>query len=129
MKKLLILLIIPLLFSCNSNKEKKSFLGIWEETKYEDMGGIQEWIMNNEYTLYSDGSYIIYSILEDTERDIDRRALSTGTWEEKNDQICFSENNGEEGFSGYSWCCDYMWISTNQWEYTNGKEIGILTRK
>ena len=128
MKKLL-LLIIPLLFACNSNKEKKSFLGIWKETKHEDMGEIQEWIMNNEYTLYSDGSYTLYTILEDTRRDTDIRGLITGTWEEKNDQICFSENDGEEGFSGHSWCYDYIWISANQWEYKNGKEIGILTRK
>ncbi|OUV56840.1 MAG: hypothetical protein CBC73_01735 [Flavobacteriales bacterium TMED113] len=117
MKKLLLLLIIPLLFACNSNKEKNSFVGIWTE-KVSYSGNAMD--MNNTYTLFSNGSYSIDTTIDDT----DLKSLITGTWEEKNGQICFTEEGG------FCSCVDYLWISKNQWEYTDESgESSFLTRQ
>ncbi len=120
MKKLLLLLIIPLLFSCNSKKEKNSFVGIWTEQAI-PFGDV-DLAMNIKYTLFSNGSYSLYTTMDG----MTLKSLITGTWEEKNGQICFSDDDD----TAYSWCYDYLWLSINQWEYTTKEgDVGILTRQ
>ena len=112
------------MFSCNENnkKEKNSFIGIWTTQYLEHLPGVTDFIMHQKFTIYSNGSYSIYSISHLQPEN--KGSLTTGTWEEKNGQICFTEEGG------FCWCIDYLWISKNQWEYTDERgESGFLTRQ
>ena len=129
MKKLLLLLIIPLLFSCN--KEKKTFVGVWVHQADESV--VQEMTFND------DGSYSSYLRELSVGEVIPDFMQDSGKWEKKNNQICIfisiPPKHRKNGPDYLEYCYDYKWISSSELEITSdynkfrGWETWIWKRK
>jgi hypothetical protein len=107
MKKLLLLLIIPLLFSCGESK--KSLIGEWDVFE----NGID---FEGSITFYNDGSAFIYE---------ERGVKDMGAWRMAGDDrlLCIGLNKEREI------CGQFEWVDDNSFRFENQVGEFILRRK